>query len=507
MTATALVFVDGFDKYGPPGNQNVSSVMAGDWSVGSAPAIVAGLSSTGYAIQTSAAALSITGSFGSLTRLSGSIRFQNNSGSNAGRISFLNGASAVFTFMFQQSTGAIELRTGTNTGTVIATAATVSLNTTHVLSFDITIGASSAYAVQLDGVSLYSGTGNTGNGQASVNTISLGNNFSNILNTWDDLAIWDPTQAAYNSSCLTSNVVVETQFPSGDNQTQFTNDGNVVWAAGTASNGVSQNVLSTVVTTSGAGILWVHKITPQVNCTLNSVSLLPRATSAGSKWKGVVYSDSAGAPGSLLSSGTEVVGATTGTTLTLPLVTPQSLTAGTSYWIGFIGDTSVNIQQVDSTTNLGQSKANTYASGAPAGPLSGMTTGRPTLLIWGNCTGATVNWSSVGNNPEINTSAAQVHSSTVNQEDLFTFPALATNPTTIYGGAVKGFLKKSDAGARTVSLNMKSGATDSTGSSAGQGLSTTGQWQGSIYDIDPGTGVAWTGTGVNSAKSGYSVAS
>jgi len=75
--------------------------------------------------------------------------------------------------------------------------------------------------------------------------------------------------------------------------------------------------------------------------------LVSSATSGTAKFKAVVYADSAGAPGSLLSSGTEVVGCTSGSTLTGALITPQSLTAGTPCWIGFITDTSVVLQQAD----------------------------------------------------------------------------------------------------------------------------------------------------------------
>jgi len=95
----------------------------------------------------------------------------------------------------------------------------------------------------------------------------------------------------------------------------------------------------------------------------------------------------------------------------------------------------------------------------------------------------------------------------VGQEDLFTFAPLATNPTTIFGVSVKGLLSKSDAGARTASLNTKSGASDTTGSAPGQGLATTPVWQGSYFDVDPATGLPWTASGANAAKAGVSVAS
>jgi len=503
---TALVFCDGFDKYGPAGNQNGASAMTGDWSVAGSPAIVAPLSATGYAVQFAASADTLTGTLpSSLPRVAGSFRFQiNTSGSSGLRFGLRNGATAAFTILVNQTTGAVELHTGTSGGALLATGGAVALNATHVISFDISIGASAAYAVFLDGASLYAGTGNTGNAQTSVNTLSIIGTTGGIFFTIDDIALFNPADAAYNASVLTSNVVVETSFPSGDAQKQFTNDGNVVWPAGIAAGGVYS--ATTTTNAPGANQLFLVKITPAIAATLNSVSIIPRATSAAAKYRAVAYADSSGAPGALLSSGTEVIGATSGTTITGALTSAQSLAAGTSYWIGYITDTSVVLAQVDNTTALGRKIAATYTSGAP-GTAGAMTTGQATWQIWGNCTGAAVNWASEALNPPLGTAASQVHSATVAQEDLYAFPALATTPSAIYGVAVKGFLAKSDSGARTVSLNMKSGSSDSTGSASGQAMSTTNQWQRSFFDVDPGTGAAWTQSGLNAASSGVSVAS
>ncbi len=500
---TALVFVDGFDKYGPPGNVDIANSLLGEWS-GTAFAVVDPLSSAGYAVA-AAGGFSTASLPSSLTRIAGSVRYNPSlTSTNAGFIIFRTGATSVFALNINTSSNVVEIRTGSQSGTVVASGGTAVVGVAHVLSWDVTIGASGAYNVYLDGVSIFSGTGNTGNGQSSVNLIGLGGNGAGSI--FDDLCVFDPAHAAYNSAVLTQNVVVETQFPSGDNQTQFVNDGNVVPAAGIAVRGVYRATAG--IGSLAAGRVSLLKITPVVACTLNSVSLVPTVTSAGAKNKGVVYADSAGAPGALLSSGTEVVGVTNGATLTLPLVTPQSLSAGTSYWIGLINDTTLSPRQYDNgVTLLGIGKANTYGSGAPSPAGGSFTTGIGTWMMWGNCTGAATNWASESLNPPLGTVASQVHSSNVGDEDLYTFPALSVTPTAIYGMAVKGFVSKSDAGTRTISFNTKSVASDSTGSNAGQSLSTTKQWQNSIYDADPATGVAWVAAGLNSAKSGQSVAS
>ena len=69
--------------------------------------------------------------------------------------------------------------------------------------------------------------------------------------------------------------------------------------------------------------------------------------------------------------------------------------------------------------------------------------------------------------------------------------------------AVKGFLRDSDAGARTVTLQTKSSSTDSSGSAFTP--STTYQWFGSYWANDPNGSVAWTVTNLNNALDGYQV--
>jgi len=499
--ASPFIFSDGIDVYGPAGT---TPALTTQWtSVSGTVVVVAGLSATGNAVRLSNN-INIQKSIGAFTRVAGSVRFSVLLTSQ--NVIAFNDTSSFNVFSITiETTGVIALRTGSQSGTILASGGSILANSAHVLSWDVTVGASSPFAVYLDGILLFSGTGNTANSRTNANLFLLvaGSTAGNTF-TLDDVVIADPTQPGYTAALLTSNPVIETQFVSGDNQTQFSNDGDIVVAVGVASNGVARANAAT--NAPGAGQLFLVKLTAAVARTLQSVSVIPGATSGTAKFRAVVYADSSGVPGSLLSSGTEVTGCTSGTTLTGVLTTPQALAAGTSYWIGFITDTSIVLQQYDATTNLGQKKANTYASGAPA-TGSGMTTAQPTWLMWGNCTGAVVNWPALGLSPPLGTAASQTHSSTVGQEDLFTFAPLATNPTTIFGVSVKGLLSKSDAGARTASLNTKSGASDTTGSAPGQGLATTPVWQGSYFDVDPATGLPWTASGANAAKAGVSVAS
>jgi hypothetical protein len=402
------------------------------------------------------------------------------------------------------STGNVVVKRGTlSTGVTVATSTqSVVDGSVHTLAWDVTIHNSAGIAIiWLDGVA-------TSINLTGQNTRSSSNNFLNGFNfqvvnfnnsskitKYDHLAAQLYIASGGSELPPLANPVIETQFAISDSAVQF---------AGSA--GVLGQDYSTTANTNapGANELFLRQFTPLVNCTINSVSILPAATSATAKFKAVIYS---GSPtGAALSSGTEVVGCTSGTVLTGALVTPQSLTAGTPYWIGFITDTSVVLSEVDTTTT-GAKAANTYASGAPSSPT--MTTGQASWIIFGNCTVPAANWAQVaanfGNPPLGDLSYNQ--DSTVGHEDLFNFPPLSTGSQTIYTAAVKMYCARSDAGARTVDMRTKSSSTDSGGSSTGQAPGTTYGWLASYFDVDPNGSVAWTKTALDAATSGYKIAS
>ena len=110
--------------------------------------------------------------------------------------------------------------------------------------------------------------------------------------------------------------------------------------------------------------------TPQFNGQVSSITFRIWLDSAGTtNAKGVIYSDSAGSPGTLLATSDEI---------TVTNTTEQALTAnfsganriyitgGTPYWIGFIqkdpGVPSV-IRSQDGTASLQASDTDTYATG------------------------------------------------------------------------------------------------------------------------------------------------
>jgi hypothetical protein len=500
----ALVFMDGFDKYGGV-NSNATVVQAllqqGEWtSVTTNLGISAGLSATGYSLnfvtQNNAAAKTLAASY---NRLIGGFRFNSNLG-NPGGIQLNDAGTGQVSVVVNAATGTISVKNGLlGSGTVLGTStASVSAGTTHYLEFDITIGNANNYQVWLDGVSILSGTGDT---QATAN--STVNGFSVAIGTggspifqMDDLYIFDATGTTNNAPLLTS-PRIETQFPTGDAAVQF------AIGAATLGNGVARGGTNY---TGGANTLYVRPYTPARNCTLNSISLQAAQTNGTVNLRPVVYADNAGVPngGALLSGGATVTGQTSGIIMTLPLTTPVALTAGTQYWLGFMQDAgSANMTAQDASA-LGRFVAATFASGAPA--TCPTTTGsQVSVVVYGNITNTGVNWYEVASQPPQG-APSYVYDATVGHEDLYSFPSLSVPPTAIYAVAVKASLSKSDAGAKTASVRLKSAATDSAGT-GGTALApgTSYAWMTSLFERDPNGNIAWTQPNLNAAQAGVKV--
>jgi hypothetical protein len=495
----ALLLIEGFDKYGPANSNGTivnALLTAGEWTTatGSGNSIVAPLSVTGGALQLNATSCAVTKTLATnYARLIGGLRFSGNLGAQVIVMQFRDVANLQCTITLE-TTGVINLRSSNQNGTVLAGGGAVTANSTHYLEWDITFSATGAYQVWLDGVSLFSGTGNTRGGTANNYANSISAFVTTGILTLDDLYMFDTTGTTNNAVLLTS-PRVETTFPTSDSAVQF------AFGAGILGSNAAR---VTTTNAPAAASLVLRRFTPAVAGTLASVTIMPGATSAPANYRGVVYADSGGtAPGTLMSSGTQVTGVTSGTAATLPLTTPQSLSAGTQYWIGFINDTSVTLQQSDGGT-LGYRAANTYASGAP-GTAPAMTSGQASWLLWGNLTGISgANYNEVNQQPPPG-ALSYVFDATVNHEDLYNFAALSTSPAFVYAVAVKGYIQKSDAGAKTISLRTKSSATDSGGSLTGQAPGTTYGWMTSTFATDPNGSIPWTGANLNAATSGFKV--
>lgn len=496
----ATIFIDGFDKYGPAGQFSpavTNLITAGEWTylglLGGSVSIAPPLNAVeqGYALyitQVSAFATTVNKTFPtSYSRWIGGFRFSAPLSGGSVGCSASNPSTGLWTITINSGTGIISF---SNPSTTLDNGGVVTQNSIHYLEFDVTIGSNAPYQVWLDGTSIMSGTGNTGSSNASIFQFFAGNYGGYI--TVDDFYLFDDT-GSVNNAVLLSSPRIQTQYPISDSQKQFTSSGSIIGANTTATGNASA---------PNANTLFLRAYTPGANMTLNSVACVPMATAQSANFKAVVYSNNAGNAGTLLSSGTQVTGASNGSTLVGPLVTPQALTAATQYWIGFITDSAVALSE-QNTAALGFVASNTYSAGAP-GTAPSMTGFQPSWLLWGNCTGSASNWVSLTNNPPPG-DVSFVSSDTVGNEDLYGFQALTVTPSAIYTMMVKSNARVDYTGTVTIDLQTKSGATDSAGSTANQTPGTSYQWLDSIFETDPNTGVAWTQAGLNAAVSGIKI--
>ena len=497
----AILFLDGFDKYGLSNNNAaaVQALLQAEWNTATSGfTIVAGLSATGFAVSMPVAPGTLSKTLaGNYNRLIGGARISIASLTQVCGIQFADVATNQCGIRINLTTGTFSVVNGAyNSGAVLGTStANILAGSVHYLEWDITFSNTGSYQLWLDGVSILSGSGDT---------TTSANNYANVFQfvtanvavvpTIDDFYLFDATGTTNNAVLLTS-PRVETAFPVSDNTVQFS------VGAATLGNGILRVSSGG---TYGANRMVVKAYTPTVNCTLNAITMFPQATSATNNLRPVLYADSSGLPGSLIDTGSTVTGMTIGVPLTLPLTIPQSLTAGTQYWLGFMFETGGIAwygQSVGGNTRIANA---TFSSGAPStfpAPATEIT--NPTHVIGHITLASPVNVYSLTNPPQGNFS--YVFEGTVGEEDLYNFPPVGA--PVVHAVAVKASLAKSDSGAKTASLRLKSGSTNSAGSVASVTPGTTYGWGASYFSTDPNTSAAWTPTGLNAAQAGVRVAS
>lgn len=509
----AIVILDGFDKYGPPGlvfPSQTTQIGAGNWNnIGpiSNAQVVAGLSNTGYALGFLGASdrwdqvLSRTLNQ-NYSRLIGGFRFSAslNYGvgfalcdSNTTQCS-INIAYGAGLFSFNKGDGTL-LQQGLSS---------IGSNSIHYLEFDISIGTGSygGWKVWLDGVQILSGTGTTQNSaNAYANVVqffmtNIGNDGTGTF-TFDDFYLFDST-TAYNNSVLLSNPVIVTQNAIGDVQKQFTPQGNVV-GYGYVLGGSSGAVYNLP-----ANYMYLIPFTPQVNCTANSVTMYLASSSFTANIRSVIYADNSGAPGSLLKSGPTVQGFTAGQFNNYPLSSGLSLTAGVQYWFGVMSDTFFSMVEFNSPDTLfGAITSVAFSGGAPA-TAPAMTYNQASCAVAALCTGGAANYASIDTVVPLGDESS-VASSSVGQSDLYVFPAVPVGITTVYAVGVSANCRLTYPGVRKFNLAAKSGGVTSNGSNTNLNPTLNYAWFDSYFPTDPNTAAPWTPTAVSAASFGMSI--
>lgn len=490
----ADIFWDGFDKYGPLNSTPANSSMGSEWTTlpSSSALFVAGRFTNSLALQLGVsfgiATRTLPSNYG---RLIGGVALNPTLAGNSGVI-FGDAGTNQCAVGFNSS-GRLVLWNGGLGGTQIAiSASAITANTWHYVEWDLTFAASGSYTVYLDGVSVMVGTGNLkSSSNAYANQVILSGNACNF----DDMYLFDSTGTVNNA--VRGDSRVETLFPTADASVAFTPSQGVI--------GAYYNLNASTAFMS-ANQLYLRKFAAPASGVLNSISVMPAAASSGINFKPAIYADNSGAPGTLLSTGPQVTGATSGTVVTMTLTTAQSLTAGTNYWIGYATDTALTMQRQDNnsfSTNAGYTANVTYSS-VPSSTAPSMSSGQPSLQVWGNMTGMTINYTEVNEVPP-GGDLSCVTSNTVGAEDRYSFGALSSTPANIAGVKVSALLRKTDSGARTITVQLKSGSTEIAG--AVQSPGTSYAYFSSYQDTDPNTSAAWTASAVNALTAGAKIAS
>jgi len=488
------IFWDGFDKYGPLYTYPVNSTMGNEWTSlpsGGNGAFVAGRFAGSLALQiwyNDSARRSLPSNY---PRLIGGVAMQCTLQSSSGVVLSDSGNSQCAVGF--NSAGNLILWQGGINGTQIAISSSpITANSWHYVEWDLTFSSSGNYTVWLDGVQVFSGVGNLQtSGSSTANSIILSGHVVNF----DDMYLFDSTGSANNAQRGDSRV--ETLFPTADASVAFTPSQGVIGAY------YSINGLNGYLS---ANQLFLRKYTAPVSGTLNSISVMPNQSSGTINFQPAVYADNVGSPGTLLSGGATVNGCVGGTPVVMPLTTPQSLTAGTPYWLGYIADSDLNTLRQDAAadqTNAGYSAGVSFASGPPSTAPS-MGSGQSSLMVWGNMTGMSTNYTETNDLPP-GGDLSCVSSNTVGAEDLYNFTSLSSAPSNIAGVKVSALLRKTDSGARTVTVQLKSGSTEV--SSAAVTPSSSYTYYSNYQDTDPGTSAAWTAGGINSLAAGAKIAS
>jgi hypothetical protein len=117
-------------------------------------------------------------------------------------------------------------------------------------------------------------------------------------------------------------------------------------------------------------------------CTFSTYTVsFNSSPTAGTKWTPALYSDSSGAPGTLIASGTEITatGSEGANDVTYSFGSTQTLSANTTYWFGFLMTAAMNIMEAGpaSTNSLLDTRwvSQTYGSGPPSSPTGFSATG------------------------------------------------------------------------------------------------------------------------------------
>jgi len=408
-------------------------------------------------------------------------------------ITFIDGATNQCSLVFR-SDGALLLASGLPNGTVLATyTGAISAQSTWT-QFEIEVvinNTSGSIAVRKNGSAsndFFLGSLNTRPGtNAYANKIAIGQFGSVNPQQVDDL-IW---RSDASSVPWIGDVRIVARAPASDVAVQFSRSASSVTQTYPTATTTSSFTTNTTARYT--------QITPTYSGVLASVSI--SWSQATGNLKCAVFADNgSGGPGAILQN----AGSAALTGGTVSFAVSVAVTKGVPIWFGFISDVAASISVTINSVSSALTQTQTGTSYA-AFPQASPVTTSPSQAYQTQITYATnVNWPFVAE-PQQDAATSYVYSSNPGDADFYGLAALSVTPQQVFGVTTRCFAQKSDAGARSGAVQLRSGGT--TVQSTSTALSSSWGWLWRTDVTDPNTGSAWTPTGVNNAQIGPTVVS
>lgn len=506
--AVAWFFGDGFDAYREMGDAILSYWDSGNTTTSfslmtynsgrfTGSKALRGLASGG----TTAGLVKSSGSNDATHHISVAFRNTSTSGTGIGFwFTLLDGSTSQCSVYFKTN-GDIVLTAGNSAGSVLATysGAVSSDNTWFYFEIEVVINnTTGSIKVRKNGNTSddFSSTGLNTRASANnyANKIGVGSTANAAAQYIDDF-LWrsDSTVAwAGDIRCFT-------RFPTADSSIQFTPSGVIAavtpYIQGTTSSIAINGAKYTSFVATCAGTV--------------ATAVLSLALGFTGNMKCTLFNDSgSNAPGTVLASANTVSNPTAGNN-TFTFASPPTVVQGTLYWIGFDSDTATSnawnvassisaaLPPIGALANSGGAATVTYASFPTASPT--ITTFQ-SLIFTINITPTTANNAMLVAEVTNDEPATYVSDSVSGDVDFYTPQAISATPSTVLGVTTRALAQKTDAGTRNLAVQIKSGASTSTGTSTA--LSTTWNWIFATNQTDPATGAAWGAVAVNNCTFG-----
>jgi hypothetical protein len=496
----AWIFGDSFDLYAAG-----ADMVAGYWDSGvGLPTLVAGRFTGSRAIQLASSNQSCVKSSNvndAVHHVVCAIQQTTAlSGTNLGVFfTFGDGATAQCSIVFR-SDGAILLTSGGPTGTVLATytGAITAINAWFAFEFEVVINnTTGSFTARKNGNpsnDFTLGSLNTRGGTTNnyANRLTMGMQVGIATNQVDDV-LWrsDATSGAGLATWV-GDIRCYARMPASDVQAQFSR----------SSLTANVNTAPSGGTSFGVNIASFIRFTTTLAGTIPSV-VLQASAGATANVKAAIYdaTGASGGPGAVLGTSNTLANPVLGAN-TLTFATPPHVVANTNYFLAVCQDAAVS-WQVNNTGGSGF--GTTYTVPFASFPIASPAVTYPNTII--NVVGGLVNIntlnSSLVSEAQQDAGATYVFDSTVGDADFYGIASIPVTPVSTIAVTTRGFAEKSDAGARSGAVQLKSGGT--TVASPAVSLNTTWGWLWRTDVTDPATGAAWTPTAVNNAQVGPTV--